>query len=153
MPSLALTVHEVEGEPRVLDTDLAKALGMAKPAMIRSNIIEPNRATLEQFGSLPAVKANPGPKGGRPTTAFYLNEEQALYVTMHCRTERANAVKVEVVKVFTAWRRGTLQPLVPAQPALPNFADPIEAALAFVQAERGRREEAARKEPLKEHRT
>lgn len=52
----------------------------------------------------------------REVTAFYLNEEQALYVTLHSHTERSNAVKVSVVKVFTAWRRGQL---VPAQvPAL-----------------------------------
>lgn len=81
---------------------------MARPNMIRTNVIEPNRVALEQFGVLLAVKVKSSDSlgRGRPSTAFYLNEEQALYVTMHCRTDRAEAVKVEVVKVFTAWRRG-----------------------------------------------
>jgi hypothetical protein len=63
---------------------------------------------LEEFGVLHSARANSRDSlgRGRPSTAFYLNEEQALYVTMHCRTDRAEAVKVEVVKVFTAWRCG-----------------------------------------------
>jgi hypothetical protein len=137
----AITVSEIEGEPRVLDTDLGKALEMARPETIRETIKE-HREALEAFGGLSSVAINPGLKGGRPGTAFWLNEEQAAYVTIHLRTPKAQVVKVQLVKVFTAWRRGQL---VPAQPSLPNFADPIEAAKAFIVAEEGRRAEEAQK--------
>lgn len=113
-----ITLTTINEEPRVLDTDLAEALGMDRARNIRVNVIEPNRAELEGFGSLLARKANPGPSGGRPSTAYYLNEEQALLVCLLSRTERAKAVRAEVIRVFTAYRKGQLQP------ALPDFTIP-----------------------------
>lgn len=95
-----ICVSAVEGEPRVLDTDLAAALGMDRPRNIRVNVIEPNMAELEGFGTLLAVKANPGPLGGRPGKAFYLNEEQALLVAMFSRTERAKEVQVQPTHTY-----------------------------------------------------
>lgn len=120
-----ITLTTINEEPRVLDTDLAEALGMANPTHIRQNVILPNRAELEGFGGLAAAKRNPGPMGGRPTTAYYLNEEQALLVCLLSRTERAKAVRAEVIRVFTAYRKGQLQP------ALPDFTNPAEAARAW----------------------
>lgn len=90
-----ICVTAVAGEPRMLDTDLAAALGMAEPRSIRKDIIAPNRAELEGFGSLRETPTNPGPLGGRPGKAFYLNEEQALLVAMFSRTERAKEVRVK----------------------------------------------------------
>lgn len=129
----ALTVAEFEGEPRVLDTDLAKALGMANPYKVRA-IISGHRESLEAFGPiLSRGEKTPG-KAGRPGTNHYLNEEQALYVTMHCRTERAEAVKVQLVKVFTAWRR---RQLVPAQQAQAiDFTNPLVMAQIVQQQAR-----------------
>ncbi|WP_162629976.1 Bro-N domain-containing protein [Azospirillum ramasamyi] len=88
-----ICVTTVEGEPRVLDTELAAALGMAVPANIRKDIIWPNRAELESFGVLGSRPITPGPHGGRPGTAYYLNEEQALLVAMFSRTEKAKEVR------------------------------------------------------------
>lgn len=68
-----ITLTTINEEPRVLDTDLAEALGMDRPRDIRVNVIEPNRAEREGFGSLLARKANSGSSGGRPSTTFYLN--------------------------------------------------------------------------------
>ena len=48
-----LAVREIESEGRVLDTDLAKALGMARERNIRTHIIEPNREALARFASKP----------------------------------------------------------------------------------------------------
>lgn len=103
---MGFTVRDIEGEPRVLDTDLGKALGMARPETIRETI-KAHREEREQFGFLSAETIKTGGRG-RPATAYHLNEEQATYVTMHCKTERAQAVKVQIVKVFTAWRHGAL---------------------------------------------
>lgn len=83
-----ICVTAVEGEPRVLDTELAAALGYAEPRFIRKDIIAANRAELESFGGLRETPTNPGPLGGRPGKAFYLNEEQALLVAMFSRPER-----------------------------------------------------------------
>jgi len=48
--------------------------------------------------------------GGRPGTAYHLNEEQALLICMLSRTERAKQVRAEVIRVFAAWRRGQRGP-------------------------------------------
>ena len=95
------------GGPRILDTDLAANLGMAKPENIRTHVIRPNMQELEAFGIISRGETNTG-KRGRPGTAFYLNEEQALLVCLLSRTERAKAVRAEVIRVFTAYRRGDL---------------------------------------------
>ena len=103
---------------------------MARLTDIRSNVIWPNREELEGFGSLRSANVNPGPLGGRPGKAFYLNEEQALLVAMFSRTERAKEVRAALVRVFAAWRKGELVAANPP-PALPNFANPAEAARAW----------------------
>ena len=64
-----ICVSSVEGEPRVLDTDLAAALGMSVPSMIRTNVIWPNRTELEGFGIILSRKINTRERG-RPATAF-----------------------------------------------------------------------------------
>ncbi len=43
-----------------------------------SGFIETHRDELESLGGLHAGNANPGPQGGRPTTEFHLNRNQAL---------------------------------------------------------------------------
>lgn len=125
-----ITITTIENEPRVLDTDLGEALGMSRPRDIRANVIEPNREELEGFGMIACEeRAHPMPRGGfKTTTAYYLNEEQALLVCMLSRTERAKQVRAEVIRVFTAWRRGELQP---SQSQLPDFSNPAEAARAW----------------------
>lgn len=104
-----LQLHVHEGEPRVLDTDLAARLGMLTPANIRTDLIEPNRAELEGFGILQAMAANSTGQRGRPSKAFYLNEEQATLVVMFSRTLRAAEARREIIAVFQAYRRGELE--------------------------------------------
>lgn len=128
----ALTLVSINDEPCVLDTDLAVQLGMARLTNIRV-VIEANRDELEAFGSLHSERANPGHQGGRPTAAFYLNEEQALLVCMFSRTSTAKAVRAEIVRVFTAYRRGELQPAAPEVAALPDFTSPAIAARAWAK--------------------
>lgn len=47
-----LSLHTVNEEARVLDTDLAERLGMVRPTNIRSQIIKSHRAELETYGEL-----------------------------------------------------------------------------------------------------
>lgn len=101
-----ITRTTINAEPRVLDTDLAEALGMADPRKVRQNVIEPNRAELESYGPLLMRRIT---SGGRPANTVYLNEEQALLICLLSRTERAKAVRAEVIRVFTAYRKGQLQ--------------------------------------------
>lgn len=123
-----ICVTAVEGEPRVLDTELAAALGMAETRFIRKNVIEPNRAELEGFGGLCETHTNPGARGGRPGKAYYLNEEQALLVAMFSRTEKAKEVRATLVRVFAAYRRGDLVPAAPAFRVPQTFAEALRLA-------------------------
>lgn len=107
-----ICVTAVEGEPRVLDTELAAALGMARPADIRE-LIHRNTEELQGFGIIPCRTENTG-KRGHPGKAYYLNEEQALLVAMFSRTEKAKEVRATLVRVFAAYRRGDLVPAAPA---------------------------------------
>lgn len=91
----------MDNEARVLDTELAIQLGMVRPTNIRI-MIEQNREELQLHGSLHAKNANPGAKGGRPTTAFFLNRQQALLLCIISKTERAKAVRAEVIRRFVA---------------------------------------------------
>ncbi|WP_454288660.1 hypothetical protein [Rhizobium arsenicireducens] len=88
-PLLPIVVQNEE--PRVLDTDLAKRLGMNIPRRIRSDLIAPNQRELEAHCILEASTPNSG-KAGRPAKVFYLNEQQALLICMFSRTEKAAAV-------------------------------------------------------------
>ncbi len=99
----------IEDEPRVLDTDLAERLGIARSTNIRQ-LIEQNREELEDFGHVARAECNvPMPQGGYKTaTAYYLNEEQALLICALSRTEKAKAVRATIIRVFMAWRRGEL---------------------------------------------
>ncbi len=98
---------EEGGEVRVLDLTLAERLGYERPRAIR-DLIKRHQADLEAIGSLPHRAANPGPKGGRPTTAFYLTQAQALFILAKSETARANIELTYVVEVFTQYQQGNL---------------------------------------------
>jgi len=118
-----ITLHEIDGAPLVLDTDLAEALGFDRPRVIRE-LIERNREELEGYGSL---AARHGKSRGQDFTAFYLNEEQALLICMLSRTPTAKTIRREVIAVYQAWRKGKLQPAAPAMPAIPqDFASALK---------------------------
>lgn len=74
-------VQEVEGEPRILDTDLGKALGMVRPENIRQTI-KGNLEDLQRFGPLHAENAmvNLGSGAQRSVEAYYLNDEPAAAI-------------------------------------------------------------------------
>lgn len=121
----------LDAEPRIHDLKLAEALGYEKVHNIRQ-LIERNLRELEGHGGIfcAAQKNDPDtPRGrGRPGMEYWLNEPQALLVTMFARTERAAAVRREIIDVFIAWRRGLLPPTPPQAPQLPPPAPGGETA-------------------------
>lgn len=102
IPEIGLT--EIEGEPRARDLDIAERLGFTRSRNIRS-LIERNRAELETFGTCFTVKHV---VRGNLVTEFWLNEEQALLVSVLSNAENAPAVRSMLIRTFVAWRRGHL---------------------------------------------
>lgn len=125
--STALVLSPINGEPRVHDLHLAEKLGFDHPLNIR-NIIKRNQDKLLKLGILStAEKIHQG--AGRPTSEFYLNQKQAIFICMKSETERAFDVQVEIVRVFDAYLSGDLKPVAPQ-----SFAQALR--LAAEQQER-----------------
>lgn len=108
----ALTLSDLSlmaNEPRVRDLRVAEALGFDRPANIR-NVIRRHRDELMDHGSLLQVEAmiTAGKGAQRQVAEYHLNEAQALLVCMFARTEKAAAIRKQVIEVFLAWRRGEL---------------------------------------------
>ncbi len=103
-----LDVAAVE-EPRVRDVDVAVRGGMKRPRDVRQ-LIERNRAELEIYGPLEIRGAAPRNGPGRLAAEYWLTEEQALALVGFMRTVNAQRVRVALVKLFVAYRRGQLVP-------------------------------------------
>lgn len=111
-----IRLAEFDGEPRARDIDLGKRLGFKQPRDIRP-LIEKHLPALGGFGAVER-RANTVTSGkGRRQEVFeyYLNEEQALFVSAKSDAENAGAVLTMLIKVFVAWRRGHLTPIVETQ--------------------------------------
>ena len=144
-----IPVEIIDDVPRVLDLDVGKRLGLDRPRKIR-DLIARNIAEIEAFGVCPTVGQTPGEQGGRPATAYYLNEEQALLVATLSDAPRAPDVRRDLIRTFVAVRRGEI---AASPPAVPNFSDPAAAARAWadqyearVLAERTKAEIGSRRE-------
>jgi hypothetical protein len=128
----ALTVSDLqapENEPRVRDLELGKRLGFGRASSIRV-LIKRKEDELLAYGGLHQIDANPGPRGGRPTQAYLLNEPQALLVCMFAETPQAAEVRAQVLRVFMAWREGRLTAhAAAARPNIAESSDPIAAEL------------------------
>jgi phage antirepressor YoqD-like protein len=130
-----LAIQTVENEPRILDLDLAERLGFAKPTKIR-DLIKRHKPALEAMGPLPTVGRV---INGGGATEFYLNRQQALFLTMKSETQTAIKVTTEVIRRFDAYERGA-QPKPATAPAF-DFRDPnalleLSAQLTTALAER-----------------
>jgi len=100
--NLAITVSDLEvreGVTRIEDLKLAAVLGFTNPHMIRTLIARHFKA-LHAFGMVHIEERKSGPKGGRPSTVYYLNEEQAIYITAKSDTPKAAEITVQMVRVF-----------------------------------------------------
>ncbi|PCI32356.1 MAG: hypothetical protein COB54_07610 [Alphaproteobacteria bacterium] len=94
-----------------MDLTLAEALGFDRPRDIRKLITRWDE-TLSEFGEVcSTVARTAGSKGGRPAKAYFLTEEQAVFIATKSETANATQLTIQLVKVFTAWRNGTLEEL------------------------------------------
>ena len=76
--SITHAIATVDGEPRILDIDLARSLGFAQPNEIR-RLIARHAKNVNDFSILVTVtKIHPGP--GRPAIEYWLNKQQALFI-------------------------------------------------------------------------
>jgi hypothetical protein len=88
-------------------------LGFKRPADIRE-LITRNLGEFEALGIIRAVRKNTG-KRGRPSIEYFLNEEQALLVSILSNTPNARAVRTMVIQVFVGYRRGQLTDAPPSE--------------------------------------
>ncbi|GBQ46526.1 hypothetical protein [Komagataeibacter europaeus] len=95
-----ITPSMVEGELRILDTDLATRLGFADPRMVRKLIVRHGGA-LRALGVVSTVEITSGAKGGRPGTAYYLNRKQAIFITAKSETATATDITIEIIECLT----------------------------------------------------
>lgn len=105
-----------DGEPTVLDLDLAKHLGYPRPTNIR-RLIERLRIDGKLKDSALFYEREQS-RGGRPGMACWLTEAAALKVIAKSETALADAMLDEMIEVFIKARRGLLVPPVAQKPTL-----------------------------------
>ena len=100
----------ISGDARVSCHRLQEFLGYKAVRHIH-DMIRKHRDELEDFGEVFARESkNPSPKGGRPTTTYYLNEHQATAVCLWAETPKARSARRLIIEVFTDWRKGQARP-------------------------------------------
>ena len=103
----AISPRIIDGELRILDTDLAARLGFAEPAQIRK-LIKRHEVSLVQMGVISTVEITSGVKGGRPGVAYCLNRKQAIFVAAKSETVTATDITIEIIERFDAYERGEI---------------------------------------------
>ena len=111
-----LTPTLIEGELRIRDVDLAARLGFARPTNIRQ-LIERHRESLSKISILHTVVQVPE-GAGRPSTVYYLNRKQALFITAKSGTPKAVEITIEIIHRFDAFERGDIRYLRRDHPVL-----------------------------------
>lgn len=101
MLTLPITVHN--GQPRVLDLQVAATLAYAQPRDIRK-LINRRIDELARYGEVCATVAQTLPLGGRPSTEYHLNEGQALLICALSDTDKAADARETLIKTFLQWR-------------------------------------------------
>ncbi len=150
----ALTVSDLTlmaNEPCVSDRKLSDALGFERPTRVRELVarhrdemvshgdvfhrsLRRNPTNLSASDGLPQADAKPSSRGGRPVVEYYLNEAQALLVCMFARTEKAAAIRKQVIAVFLAWRRGELVAADAAPDRTVEILQRLEARLSALES-------------------
>lgn len=97
-----------DGELRILDIDLGKRLGFAKPVKIRE-LIKRHLPSLEQMGTVPTVGTV---KRGQDAKEYYLNRKQAIFITAKSETAEATDITIEIIERFDAYERGEAKPAI-----------------------------------------
>lgn len=105
MTDVMLTPALIDGEFRILDTDLAKRLGFERPRTIRT-LITRWKDELERLGICCAVQQNHEGGRGRPAMAYYLNRKQAIFITAKSETPEATDITIEIIHRFDEYEVG-----------------------------------------------
>ena len=105
MTEMTITPLLLDGEYRVLDTDLAGRLGFAEPRAIRK-LIGRWLPDLQKMGVCATVSQTSGRKGGRPALAYYLNRKQAIFITAKSETAEATDITIEIIHRFDEYECG-----------------------------------------------
>lgn len=103
-----LTLRTVsEDRPLVLDLSLAEKLGFERPRKIRELI----KRWESELGEVCPTVGQTSEKGGRPSTEYWLTEEQALFIVAKSETPKAVEILRFVIDVFLKARRGSPVPV------------------------------------------
>jgi len=117
MSSSTFPLTVLDGEPRVHDLALAERLEFSQAIDIRK-LIRRNEDKLLKFGVLATVAKTSSDQGGRPSSEFYLNQKQSIFICMKSETDKAFDVQAEIVRVFDAYLNGDLSATVATQPRM-----------------------------------
>jgi hypothetical protein len=109
MTITAITPLLLDGELRVLDTDLAERLGFERPRDIRK-LITRWRPELDRIGVCATMAQTSGTKGGRPAISYYLNRKQAIFITAKSETPEATDITIEIIHRFDEYEHGRAAP-------------------------------------------
>lgn len=111
-----LTRYGEEVEPRISDLELASHLGYAHPRHIRK-LIRRMIAESRMPGTCDVrstVERTSMPNGGIrqvEESGYYLTYDQALMISTQSTTPRANEITQDMVRVYSAFRKGLLRTL------------------------------------------
>lgn len=101
---MELMIRNIENEPRILDLDLADRLGYERPTKIRE-LIKRHIESLGAFGPLPTVGRV---INGGEAVEFYLNKQQAIFITTQAGTPEAIDATIYIIQKFDAYERGLI---------------------------------------------
>lgn len=96
------TYRDNQGREVMQDLDVARALELADRHKIRPLI----RKHAAELGEVSARQAETPATGGRPGLAYYLTEDQALFIAAKCRTKAATAQLKRLIAVYMEARKG-----------------------------------------------
>jgi hypothetical protein len=97
----------IDGEPRISDVDLARALGLSDAQMVR-DIIKRCESELKGYGALAPRWIQSTGKRSRPAVGYLLNQAQAALIAAKSGAPNAEAVRTALLDVFNQWRRSIL---------------------------------------------
>lgn len=113
-----------EEDARVLDVDVAESAGLARPRDVR-RIIASNWDELSAHGEIRVCALGAQNTRGRPGVEYWLNEAQATALVAFLKTKKAKALRITLVKLFVAYRKGLQPSLPPPPPPETVIADPV----------------------------
>ena len=100
-----------DGEPRICDTDAAARLGFKAPRQVRE-LIERTWAEGQRPKTRSVIRQQPTGNGGTrkfTVTEYWLTEAELLKLCARARTDAAEAILDEMIRVFIAVRRHLIE--------------------------------------------